>query len=56
MTTILPIPTQIAKIQQIVQHSDIKLSEVVKMKTATLKGLAGCAGGGEKNKTLSATK
>lgn len=43
MTNILPIPNnKIAQMQQMVAASDVKLSDLVKMKAATLKSLVGC--------------
>lgn len=45
MTNILPIPSKISKIQKVMLDSDVKLCELIKMKTATLKSLVGCIEG-----------
>ncbi|HRP40256.1 MAG TPA: hypothetical protein PLM55_11265 [Chitinophagales bacterium] len=41
MTNILPIPSKISKIQKVMLDTDVKLCELIKMKTATLKSLVG---------------
>jgi hypothetical protein len=55
MTNILPIPSNFNQVQQILKDADMKLSDMVKMKTATLKSLVGCTGG-EKKEKVSAIK
>lgn len=45
MTNILPIPSKISKIQRVMFNADVKLCELIKMKTATLKSLVGCVEG-----------
>lgn len=55
MTNILPIPSNFGQVQQMLNSTDMKLSDLVKMKTATLKSLVGCAGG-EKKLKINVTK
>ncbi|MBX2902696.1 MAG: hypothetical protein KF872_03990 [Chitinophagales bacterium] len=55
MTNILPIPSNFEQVQQVLNATEMKLSDLVKMKTATLKSLVGCAGG-EKKLGINVTK
>ncbi len=57
MTNILPIPTnQNQAVQQVIAAAEMKLSDLVKMKAATLKSLVGCAGGNENKIPINVTK
>lgn len=55
MTNILPIPSNFGQVQQMLSNTDMKLSDLVKMKTATLKSLVGCTES-EKKVKINVTK
>ncbi len=57
MTNILPIPTNLNQhLHNAMLATDMKLSDLVKIKAATLKSLVGCAGGNENKIPTNVTK
>lgn len=42
MTKILPIPSKMEQVQKVLSAANIKLSDMIKIKTATLKTIVGC--------------
>ena len=57
MTNILPIPTLLNQhLQNAIVATDLKLSDLVKMKAATLKSLVGCQGANENKVAINVTK
>jgi|GEM_PF-5009554 hypothetical protein len=57
MTNILPIPTNVNQhLLNVLVATDMKLSDLVKMKAATLKSLVGCSGEEENKIPINVTK
>lgn len=49
MTKILPIPSKMEQVQKVLSATNIKLNDMIKIKTATLKTIVGCLSDENKN-------